>query len=70
MSGPYWDVPLGRKDSKTAGYDLANENIPSANEGLAGIISKFLYQGLSVTDTVALSGKLLANKVPLKTMTD
>ncbi|KAK4792839.1 hypothetical protein SAY86_023274 [Trapa natans] len=56
VGGPYWDVPLGRKDSKTASYDLANENIPTANEGLASIISKFLYQGLSVTDTVALSG--------------
>ncbi|KAK8627701.1 hypothetical protein V6N13_135305 [Hibiscus sabdariffa] len=56
VDGPYWDVPVGRKDSKTANYDLASQNIPTANEGLLGIISKFLYQGLSVTDMVALSG--------------
>ncbi|GMI75288.1 hypothetical protein like AT1G68850 [Hibiscus trionum] len=56
VGGPYWDVPVGRKDSKTASPDLANQNIPTANEGLLGIISKFLYQGLSVTDMVALSG--------------
>ncbi|XVE74441.1 hypothetical protein DITRI_Ditri12bG0017700 [Diplodiscus trichospermus] len=56
VGGPYWDVPVGRKDSKTASYDLAMENLPSANEGLLSIISKFLYQGLSVTDMVALAG--------------
>ncbi|KAL0463677.1 UNVERIFIED_CONTAM: Peroxidase 11 [Sesamum latifolium] len=31
-------------------------NLPTADEGLLSIISKFLYQGLSVTDMVALSG--------------
>ncbi|MFQ6629341.1 hypothetical protein Gotur_008309 [Gossypium turneri] len=62
VGGPYWHVPVGRKDSKTASYDLAMENIPSANEGLLSIIAKFLYQGLSVTDMVALSGKLLLLK--------
>ncbi|GMJ13414.1 hypothetical protein like AT1G68850 [Hibiscus trionum] len=56
VDGPYWDVPVERKDSKTANFDLASQNIPTANEGLLGIISKFLYQGLSVTDMVALSG--------------
>lgn len=56
VGGPYWDVPLGRKDSKTAGYALATTNLPDANEGLLSQISKFLYQGLSITDLVALSG--------------
>ncbi|KAL2234926.1 peroxidase 11 [Sesamum indicum] len=56
VGGPYWDVPLGRKDSKTAGYALTETNLPTADEGLLSIISKFLYQGLSVTDMVALSG--------------
>ncbi|OAY31213.1 hypothetical protein MANES_14G093400v8 [Manihot esculenta] len=56
VGGPYWDVPVGRKDSKTASYELASANIPTADEGLVSIISKFLYQGLSVTDMVALSG--------------
>ncbi|KAG2706847.1 hypothetical protein I3760_05G121400 [Carya illinoinensis] len=56
VGGPYWHVPLGRKDSVTAGYALANTNIPTPDEGLLSIISKFLYQGLSVTDMVALAG--------------
>ncbi|XP_030550456.1 peroxidase 11-like [Rhodamnia argentea] len=56
VGGPYWDVPLGRKDSRTASYELAAANLPTADESLPSIISKFLYQGLSVTDTVALAG--------------
>ena len=56
VGGPYWDVPLGRKDSVTANFELANTNLPTPNESLLSIISKFLYQGLSVTDLVALVG--------------
>ncbi|KAH7515436.1 peroxidase 11 [Ziziphus jujuba] len=56
VGGPYWDVPLGRKDSVTASLPLAEANLPKPNEGLMSIISKFLYQGLTVTDVVALSG--------------
>ncbi|KAK3421777.1 hypothetical protein EUGRSUZ_G02397 [Eucalyptus grandis] len=56
VGGPYWDVPVGRKDSRSASYELANTNIPTPNQGLIAIIYKFLYLGLSVTDTVALSG--------------
>lgn len=61
VGGPYWDVPLGRKDSVTASLPLAESNLPTQNEGLVDIISKFLYQGLSVTDMVALSGNQLVN---------
>ncbi|KAL8161418.1 hypothetical protein V2J09_012907 [Rumex salicifolius] len=56
VGGPYWDVPMGRKDSRTASYVLSNTNIPGPNEALVSIIAKFLYQGLSVTDMVALVG--------------
>ncbi|GER43831.1 peroxidase superfamily protein [Striga asiatica] len=56
VGGPYWPVFLGRKDSKTGGYALVDTNLPKADEGLLSIISKFIYQGLSVTDMVALSG--------------
>ncbi|KNA18712.1 hypothetical protein SOVF_068300 [Spinacia oleracea] len=56
VGGPYWDVPLGRKDAQSASNELADSNLPGANEGLLSIISKFAYQGLSVTDMVALSG--------------
>ncbi|KAF9623540.1 hypothetical protein IFM89_003330 [Coptis chinensis] len=56
VGGPYWDVPLGRKDSTTASSTLASENLPTANQGLLSLISSFVYQGLTVTDMVALSG--------------
>ncbi|XP_058115000.1 peroxidase 11-like [Magnolia sinica] len=56
VGGPYWDVPLGRKDSKTANLDLANSNLPTADQDLPSLIASFLYQGLSVTDMVALVG--------------
>ncbi|OIT05713.1 PREDICTED: peroxidase 11-like [Nicotiana attenuata] len=56
VGGPYWDVPLGRKDSRSGGYALTDTNLPTADEGLIYIISKFISQGLSVTDMVALSG--------------
>ncbi|KAE9605634.1 hypothetical protein Lal_00024968 [Lupinus albus] len=56
VGGPYWDVPVGRKDSVTASFELANTNLPTPDESFLSIISKFLYQGLSVTDMVALSG--------------
>ena len=49
---------MGRKDSKTAGYEFATSNIPTPEEGLISIISKFHNQGLSVEDMVALSGKI------------
>ncbi|KAK9063776.1 hypothetical protein SSX86_017648 [Deinandra increscens subsp. villosa] len=56
VGGPYWDVPVGRKDSKTASFSQVESNIPDANDGLLSIIAKFTYQSLSVTDMVALSG--------------
>lgn len=60
VGGPYWHVPLGRKDSKTASFTLANENIPLPDQGIPSLISSFLYQGLSVTDMVALVGMKLS----------
>ncbi|XP_017701304.1 peroxidase 11 [Phoenix dactylifera] len=56
VGGPYWDVPVGRKDSKTASLDQANTDIPTPQQGLVTLISKFLAKGLSATDMVALVG--------------
>ncbi|KAI3816468.1 hypothetical protein L1987_16166 [Smallanthus sonchifolius] len=56
VGGPYWDVPAGRKDSKTASFSQVESNVPGANDSLLSIIAKFMYQSLSVTDMVALSG--------------
>eukprot|EP01018_Ginkgo_biloba_P036732 Gb_30322 [translate_table: standard] len=54
--GPYWDVHLGRKDSRTASFDDSNNNIPTPNSNLQTLIALFEKQGLSVTDLVALAG--------------
>nr|GEY17557.1 peroxidase 11-like [Tanacetum cinerariifolium] len=56
VGGPYWHVPVGRKDSKSGSFAQVETNIPGANDGLLSMISKFMYQGLSITDMVALSG--------------
>ncbi|KAK6931412.1 hem peroxidase [Dillenia turbinata] len=56
VGGPYWDIPLGRKDSKTASYTQADTNLPTADEGLVGIMDKFTSQGLNIIDMVALAG--------------
>ncbi|KAH9331530.1 hypothetical protein KI387_003638, partial [Taxus chinensis] len=54
--GPYWEVSLGRKDSKTASFSDANNNIPTPNSNLETLIASFQRQGLSITDMVALFG--------------
>lgn len=56
LGGPYWDVPVGRLDSKKASLDLANSDIPTAQQGLLTLISKFWQKGLDATDMVALVG--------------
>ena len=54
--GPTWQVPLGRRDSRTANLAGANANIPLANDGFTVVQRKFTAQGLNSTDLVALSG--------------
>ncbi|KAL5661490.1 hypothetical protein ACJX0J_028615, partial [Zea mays] len=54
VGGPYWDVPVGRLDSKKASLDLANSDIPTAQQGLLTLIAKFWEKGLDATDMVAL----------------
>jgi hypothetical protein len=56
VGGPYWDVPVGRLDAKKASLDLANRDIPTAQQGLLTLISKFWEKGLDATDMVALVG--------------
>ncbi|KAG2596606.1 hypothetical protein PVAP13_5KG172000 [Panicum virgatum] len=53
VGGPYWDVPLGRRDSLGASIQGSNNDIPAPNNTLPTIITKFRRQGL---DVVALSG--------------
>lgn len=56
LGGPFWDVKLGRRDSRTASFSGANNNIPPPTSSLSNLISKFAAQGLSTKDMVALSG--------------
>ena len=54
--GPYWPVPLGRRDSLTASEQAANTNLPSPFEPLENITAKFVSLGLDFKDVVVLSG--------------
>lgn len=54
--GPYWELPLGRRDSKTASLGGSNSNIPPPNATLQNLLTFFKRQGLDEVDLVALSG--------------
>lgn len=54
--GPYWEVLLGRRDSKTASKSGANNDIPAPNSTHQTLETKFKLKGLNVLDLVALSG--------------
>nr|GMC54939.1 peroxidase 9 [Ipomoea batatas] len=54
--GPHWEVPLGRRDSKTASLKKANTNIPAPNSTIQHLITLFARQGLDEQDLVTLSG--------------
>ncbi|KAK8593543.1 hypothetical protein V6N13_042886 [Hibiscus sabdariffa] len=53
--GPTWQVPLGRRDSRTAHREGIG-GIPSQHDSLANLASRFKSVGLDSTDLVALSG--------------
>ncbi|KAH7440037.1 hypothetical protein KP509_04G088500 [Ceratopteris richardii] len=54
--GPNWQVPLGRRDSRTASLQLANSVLPSPFFNVSVLLSNFAAQGLTARDLVALSG--------------
>jgi len=54
--GPNWELPLGRRDSKTASLRGSNKNIPPPNATIESLITFFKRQGLDEADLVALSG--------------
>ncbi|XP_061337789.1 peroxidase 15-like, partial [Gastrolobium bilobum] len=53
--GPFWVVPLGRRDSLTANRTLANQNLPAPFFNLTTLKSSFAVQGLDTNDLVTLS---------------
>ncbi|KAF2295186.1 hypothetical protein GH714_031972 [Hevea brasiliensis] len=54
--GPFWNVPLGRRDGLTGSQTAANQQIPSPFEPLENITAKFTSKGLELKDVVVLSG--------------
>ncbi|KAH1201162.1 Peroxidase N [Glycine max] len=54
--GPFWKVPLGRRDGTVSNGTLATEVLPAPFDPLNTIISKFTNMGLNLTDVVSLSG--------------
>ncbi|KAH9617601.1 hypothetical protein KSS87_011111 [Heliosperma pusillum] len=58
--GPYWEVPLGRRDSLGASLSGSNNNIPAPNFTFPQILGKFNAVGLDLIDLVALSGLMEA----------
>ncbi|KAF8405086.1 hypothetical protein HHK36_009983 [Tetracentron sinense] len=54
--GPFWPIPLGRRDGTTASERAANEQLPSPIEPLENITAKFTSKGLDMKDVVVLSG--------------
>lgn len=55
VGGPYWAVPLGRRDGVTANEAAVND-LPSPFEPLENITAKFTSKGLNLKDLVVLSG--------------
>ncbi|MCO5607890.1 hypothetical protein L7F22_062092 [Adiantum nelumboides] len=57
VGGPSWTVLLGRRDATSpASPSEANAALPNPNADMTTIIGNFAAVGLSVADTVALSG--------------
>ncbi|XP_020583644.1 cationic peroxidase 1-like [Phalaenopsis equestris] len=56
LGGPYWSVPLGRRDSLTANFSQANTDLPAPQSNLTRLISAFAKKGLNANEMVALSG--------------
>jgi len=56
LGGPSYNVPLGRRDARTASQAAANNSIPAPTFSLDRLASTFASHGLSLQDLVVLSG--------------
>jgi len=55
--GPFYPIPLGRRDSLTfANSSIILANLPAPTSNVTGLMSVFDTKGLNLTDLVALSG--------------
>ncbi|KAK6134894.1 hypothetical protein DH2020_031378 [Rehmannia glutinosa] len=56
INGPFWRVPLGRRDGNMSIANEALANLPPPSFNVTQLINSFAAQGLSVKDLVVLSG--------------
>nr|CAB3496011.1 unnamed protein product [Digitaria exilis] len=56
LGGPSYNVPVGRRDARTASQAAANSSIPAPTFDLDRLASSFASHGLSLQDLVVLSG--------------
>ena len=57
INGPWWPVPLGRRDGRIS--RKSEVNLPSPFAGIAALKKKFFDKGLNTRDLVVLSGKFI-----------
>ncbi|KAL1555550.1 peroxidase [Salvia divinorum] len=56
IKGPFWSVPLGRRDGNVSTFNGALANLPPPNFNITQLIASFAAKGLNVKDLVVLSG--------------
>ncbi|CAH2040411.1 unnamed protein product, partial [Thlaspi arvense] len=56
IGGPYWPVPLGRRDGRVSIASEAFTNLPSPSFNITQLKASFASKGLSDKDLVVLSG--------------
>ena len=56
VGGPFWHLPLGRRDGLTASIKSVLAQLPSPKASLENNTAKFISKGLDLKDLVVLSG--------------
>lgn len=56
QGGPFYQVPLGRKDSLVSNVNVVEMNLPGTNTTMDDILKLFESKGFSVKEMVALMG--------------
>ncbi|KAF5739640.1 hypothetical protein HS088_TW12G00849 [Tripterygium wilfordii] len=56
VGGPYYNVPLGRRDSRFSKASVVEGNLPRPTMSMSQIIKIFESRGFSIQEMVALSG--------------